>query len=59
MDAIEPQAGDKGFCASVTDGKNISICVAIVSSQGVAPAVVGVRANNLSIKITKNVLSLD
>jgi len=27
-------AGNNGFCASGADGKNISICAAIISSQG-------------------------
>jgi len=38
-------AGNNGFCASGADGKNISICAAIISSSG-RPNAISKRTNN-------------
>ena len=38
-------AGNNGFCASGADGKDISICAAIISSSG-RPNAMSKRTNN-------------
>src|SRR5690242_16760980 len=42
---LDKAAAYKGFCASGADGKNISICAAIISSPG-RPNSISKRTNN-------------